>query len=464
MCLEYGLLGETRRDRCLTGDVSGKSKGLLQVECHGYDAVNQAGGLSLRGRDHASGQDDLHGQSLAHGARKTLRSTGAGHHADVDLRLTELCRITGNDHVRMHRKLAAPSQSKATHSRNDGRLDLTDALPSGELIACKHRGERCVGHFRDICPGGKSLVAAVDHNTANRIIGIVGLEGLNELDHGLQAERIEHGRPIELDRSNARLWDVGANARKFSVHTLCVGEGRGQKYHMDNLYCSLLESDDVHVPMDEDIQRHVAALRLRDREHVRVLNGRGLVAICRAERAQQGIRLAVIESTVSAPQRPMITVALGVLDHRERFEMAVEKLTELAVARIIPMLCQRSRHLRTTNERLMAKAIAAITQSGNPFLPLIDPATELEQVVSAIAHDLVIVGDAHGQPPVEDARRLTEADQVLVVVGPEGGLSDEELQLFASNDATRRWRIGDLRLRAETAAIALASAVRSMNV
>jgi 16S rRNA (uracil1498-N3)-methyltransferase len=160
---------------------------------------------------------------------------------------------------------------------------------------------------------------------------------------------------------------------------------------------------------------------------------------------------------------PQITVALGVLDHRDRFEMAVEKLTELGVARIIPMLCHRARHLRTTNERLTAKAIAAITQSGNPFLPLIDPPTELEQVVSATACDLVIVGDAHGHPPVEDARRLDTADQVLLVVGPEGGLSDEELQLLASKDATRRWRIGHLRLRAETAAIALAAAVRSMN-
>jgi 16S rRNA (uracil1498-N3)-methyltransferase len=232
---------------------------------------------------------------------------------------------------------------------------------------------------------------------------------------------------------------------------------------MDNLYCSLLESGDVHVPMDEDIQRHVAALRLRDGEHVRVLNGRGLVATCRAERTPQGIRLAVIESTFSAPARPMITVALGVLDHRERFEMAVEKLTELGVARIIPTLCQRSRHLRTTNDRLTAKAIAAITQSGNPFMPLIDSPTELEQVVTSIVHDLVIVGDAHGQPPVEDARLLAAANQVLVVVGPEGGLSDEELQLLASRDTMRRWRIGHLRLRAETAAIALAAVVRSMN-
>jgi 16S rRNA (uracil1498-N3)-methyltransferase len=223
---------------------------------------------------------------------------------------------------------------------------------------------------------------------------------------------------------------------------------------MDNLYCSLLESGDVHVPMDEDIQRHVAALRLRDGEHVRVLNGRGLVATCRAERTPQGIRLAVIESTFSAPARPMITVALGVLDHRERFEMAVEKLTELGVARII---------LRTTNNRLTAKAIAAITQSGNPFMPLIDSPTELEQVVTSIVHDLVIVGDAHGQPPVEDARLLAAANQVLVVVGPEGGLSDEELQLLASRDTMRRWRIGHLRLRAETAAIALAAVVRSMN-
>jgi 16S rRNA (uracil1498-N3)-methyltransferase len=233
---------------------------------------------------------------------------------------------------------------------------------------------------------------------------------------------------------------------------------------MDNLYCAALNEDSLTVPVEGDLSRHLTALRLRDGEGVRVLNGRGLVATCRVDRTRTAPVLTVVGRELHVTTQPEITVALGILDHRDRFEMAIEKLTELGVARIIPMLCQRSRHLRTTNERLTAKAIAAVTQSGNPFLPLIDPPTKLEQVVSATACDLVIVGDAHGHPPVEDARRLTEADQVLVVVGPEGGLSDEELQLFASNDATRRWRIGDLRLRAETAAIALASAVRSMNV
>lgn len=229
---------------------------------------------------------------------------------------------------------------------------------------------------------------------------------------------------------------------------------------MDNLYCAQLEKGATTVPIDDDLRRHVAALRLRDGEQVRVLNGRGLVATCRSKRTAADAELVIESEVLHKPLTPSVTVILGALDHRERFEMAVEKLTELGVQRIVPLVCDHGQHLRSSLDRLQAKAIAALTQSGNPFLPLVDAPTSFDNV--DFNADLIIVGDAEGSDCRADAERLRTAQRIVIVVGPEGGLSDRELAILRDNAATRLWRIGTLRLRAETAAIAITSVVRSI--
>jgi len=229
---------------------------------------------------------------------------------------------------------------------------------------------------------------------------------------------------------------------------------------MDNLYCAQLEKGASTVPLDDELRRHIAALRLRDGEHVRVLNGRGVIALCRTSRGMKGPDLVVETEQICTPPEPEVTVALGLLDNRDRFEMAVEKLTELGVQRIVPLICERGQHLRSSLDRLQSKAIAALTQSGNPFLPVIDAPTRLDAL--ELADALVVIGDADGEQCHADAEHVRMARRIVVIVGPEGGLSERELASLRGRADTRLWRIGSLRLRAETAAVSIASVLRSM--
>jgi len=219
---------------------------------------------------------------------------------------------------------------------------------------------------------------------------------------------------------------------------------------MDNLYLPTITASDEIVIPDAEMYRHIAALRLRDGEYVRVLSGKGLIVTCCVARQSHAVELRITERTVY-PEPPGITLALGVLDNRDRFEFAVEKATELGVARIVPVLCDYARHARSTSDRLRQKAIAAITQSGNPWLPVISEPTSFDDL--AFGH-ATIVGDAHGSVPSD----VTSHD-TWILVGPEGGFSARELEKLASMPDVVRWRIGTNRLRAETAAVALISRV-----
>ena len=228
---------------------------------------------------------------------------------------------------------------------------------------------------------------------------------------------------------------------------------------MDHIYIAACEPSDHVVPLTPEARRHLAALRLRDGEQVRVLNGRGLVATCRTERSSSDLRLVVETSRVAEPPPPL-TLVLSVLDNRDRYEFALEKATELGITRFVPLLADRSQHHRVNMERLTAKAIAAITQCGVPWLPEIHTPVRIEDVPWS---PVIIMGDDQGATPTRDDLGGDQGVEVSVVVGPEGDFSDREKEVLRNDVRTHQWAIGRNRLRAETAAIALVSTVVALS-
>jgi len=223
---------------------------------------------------------------------------------------------------------------------------------------------------------------------------------------------------------------------------------------MDHIYIEACNAADVIVPLTAEAERHIAALRLRDGELVKVLNGRGLVAICVVQRTGQKVELAVNTAT-EHPKPAALTLAMSILDARDRFEFALEKCTELGITRFVPVLADQSQHHRTSAERLVAKAVAAITQCGVAWLPEITAPTTIAELAWG---SCFIIGDDKGQPP--SPCDLTE--DVTVIVGPEGDFSERERAVLLDDPRCRSWAIGRNRLRAETAAIALIANVVSV--
>jgi len=162
-----------------------------------------------------------------------------------------------------------------------------------------------------------------------------------------------------------------------------------------------------------------------------------------------------------APEHP-VTVGLA-LTKGTRTEWAVQKLTELGVDRIVPLVTERTvvqvmgrQDALARGERLRRIAREAAAQSRNPRLPVIaDPA-----MLSAV---LATVGEAGSRVAIaEPGGAPLEPGTATVLVGPEGGWTDAELA-----SAPRMLGLGPTVLRAETAAVvagALLTAVRAGTV
>jgi 16S rRNA (uracil1498-N3)-methyltransferase len=141
----------------------------------------------------------------------------------------------------------------------------------------------------------------------------------------------------------------------------------------------------------------------------------------------------------------------------DRLEWAFEKLTELGVARIVPLIAQRSGHhlIKAAGTRLprWRKIVhEAAQQSRRVAPPEIETPTALRQVVAAVRGSRVVLSESEEGLSLKKALSGCQPPLSLAF-GPEGGWTQEEIQLFASA-GWKQASLGSTILRAETAAIA----------
>jgi 16S rRNA (uracil1498-N3)-methyltransferase len=230
---------------------------------------------------------------------------------------------------------------------------------------------------------------------------------------------------------------------------------------------------DTAVRLDGPEGRHAALVRrLQPGERVNLTDGCGLLAECVILRsAGSALDLEVLElRTVPAP-RPRITVVQA-LAKGDRGETAVETMTEIGVDVIVPWSAGRS-ITRWQGER-GAKALArwrstaaeAAKQARRAWWPEIaDPASTaaVAKLLATAAVPVVLHEEAElplaelviARPSAADPADAGPAEVVLVV-GPEGGIAPEELESFAEAGAMP-YRMGPTVLRTSTAGTAAAA-------
>jgi 16S rRNA (uracil1498-N3)-methyltransferase len=206
--------------------------------------------------------------------------------------------------------------------------------------------------------------------------------------------------------------------------------------------------------------RHLQVRRLQPGAALVVFDGRG--GEWRAEvvgigRRSAQVRLTAYEALQREPARA-VTLAVG-MPANERMDWLVEKAAELGAARIVPLLCERS-VLRLAGERAarrrehwQAVAVAAAEQSGATRLTEVEPVVALgdwlgvglqREAPQARRCLLSLAGDAATAPDAQGD------DALVVLSGPEGGLSDAE-ETAARAAGFTPLTLGPRTLRAETA-------------
>jgi 16S rRNA (uracil1498-N3)-methyltransferase len=224
------------------------------------------------------------------------------------------------------------------------------------------------------------------------------------------------------------------------------------------------EAGDTVVLEGDEARHAVVVRRIRVGERVLLVDGRGSSATCAVTSTSKAALSAEVEAIRVEPSpSPSVTVVQAI-PKGDRGELAVEVLTEIGVDRIVPWAAARSvgawRGERAARSlaRWRSTAREAGKQSRRAWLPEVTEMARTAEVATLLDQaDLAVVLHEGAASPIS-ALSLDGVSSIVVVVGPEGGITDDELSAFGGGQVVR---MGESVLRTSTAGVAAVAALLS---
>jgi 16S rRNA (uracil1498-N3)-methyltransferase len=211
--------------------------------------------------------------------------------------------------------------------------------------------------------------------------------------------------------------------------------------------------------LDEDTSKHVTGvLRMKVGESILLTDGRGSKAtavITDDHRKRCAVRL--IQREKEERKSSGVAIAISLVKNAARFEWFLEKATEIGVAEIIPLLCQRTEKEKFREERWQQIITSAMLQSQQVWMPCLHAPTLFEKVMAEsrqqhkfVAHCLLQQKQALTQ------FQIKEEQSAIILIGPEGDFTEKEIEAALQNGFAPV-ALGNTRLRTETAGMVAAA-------
>lgn len=200
--------------------------------------------------------------------------------------------------------------------------------------------------------------------------------------------------------------------------------------------------------------------RLKTGDLIIIFDGSGFDYVCKIDNfTEDTIRLSINEKNSSRYILEKDIILCVAIVKKDTFEWIVKKATELGVTNIVPIISERSEKKSLNIERLKKISTEASEQSGRGSVPTIKSIVSLVEAVNTYT------GQYGGQTSVyafhTDGNTLPRSDlgsnsKIVIFIGPEGGWSTSEIELFHKNKIPIHC-LGKQILRTETAVIAILS-------
>lgn len=218
--------------------------------------------------------------------------------------------------------------------------------------------------------------------------------------------------------------------------------------------------------LDQEQSCHcVRVLRHREGDIINVIDGSGPLFVCRLAEADPKAAVAVVES-----ERPdfgahpyRLTMAVCPTKNIDRYEWFVEKATEVGVDVIAPVFGDRSERRVVKTDRLKRLVVSATKQSLKGRMPEVAEPVSVKEFIAGAPDDALKLicyceDDESRRVSVQDALAARGAEDICILIGPEGDFSPDEISAALAGG----WKpvhLGSSRLRTETAAVVAATAV-----
>jgi 16S rRNA (uracil1498-N3)-methyltransferase len=218
-----------------------------------------------------------------------------------------------------------------------------------------------------------------------------------------------------------------------------------------------------HVSLGDDAAQHARVIRIGPGEGVALRDGAGGAASGVIARMTKRSLTVDIDSVWEIPPPEPVHMLVPIAD-RDRMLLLAEKMTELGATSWRPVVWRRSKSVEGRGEgptfvgRIRSRMISAMTQSGGGWLPELHPSAPVARAIAAAPEGSRVLLDATAS---ESMMSVNLGFPLVIALGPEGGLGDEERQQMIDGGFTPV-RIAPAVLRFETAGIAALAIARAL--
>lgn len=230
---------------------------------------------------------------------------------------------------------------------------------------------------------------------------------------------------------------------------------------MNLFYTSLIESG-IAILDEEETTHCIKVFRHQIGDEVHVTNGKG--GLYKAQVMEAGKKkcvLQIIETLANNTSTIPLHIAIAPTKNTARTEWFLEKATEAGISTITPIFCQHSERQHLNKERLIRVMIAAMKQSLQCHLPILNEPQHFKDFVKLSNDSKKLIAVCENET-VPFAKELKKKSAITVIIGPEGDFSNEEIQLAKANQYIPV-SFGSNRFRTESAAIYSAFIIHHFN-
>lgn len=219
-----------------------------------------------------------------------------------------------------------------------------------------------------------------------------------------------------------------------------------------------LDSLAVDVLLDEDTSKHIVqVLRMENKAQLQLTNGRGdlfTAEITDSNRKKCGVRVLKVDHLKRSANNTILAISL--IKNSHRFEWFLEKVTEIGVFQIVPIICARTEKTAFKFDRMKSILISAMLQSQQSWLPILQEPLKFADFVKQVDSMNKFIAHCENSEAKIQLHTYQPFTDSAILIGPEGDFTSGEIALALQNNFIPV-ALGNTRLRTETAGVVAAT-------
>jgi 16S rRNA (uracil1498-N3)-methyltransferase len=226
-------------------------------------------------------------------------------------------------------------------------------------------------------------------------------------------------------------------------------------------YEPLIATGMTQFTLSEISSKHcVQVLRMEEGEPIDITNGLGGLFHATIQVAHKKNAVVNITKAIHT-ERPkqQLQLAISLLKNAVRLEWLFEKATEMGIAVITPLICERTIHERFKTERMQQIIQSAMIQSQQTWLPVLSEPISFQQCIAQVAASQKLIAHCEALNKTS-IKSVVPSNDLLLLIGPEGDFSTSEIEAAIAKDFIPI-DLGPTRLRTETAGIFALSVLKN---